>query len=77
MRKGSKKSIDLDGGDQNFSWFLGLLHDIGRFEQVKRFGTFSDIQSVDHAGRGGDEEGIDTDSGHPWSGHKPFSSDGI
>ena len=30
-------------------WLIGLLHDIGRFEQLKRYGTFSDSQSVDHA----------------------------
>lgn len=31
------------------AWFFGLLHDFGRFEQVRRFGTFVDSQSVDHA----------------------------
>lgn len=28
---------------------IGLLHDIGRFEQVKRYDTFSDGDSIDHA----------------------------
>lgn len=27
----------------------GLLHDIGRFEQWKNYGTYSDLSSVDHA----------------------------
>ena len=37
-----------------FSWFLGLLHDIGRFEQVKRYDTFKDAFSTDHAELGAD-----------------------
>ncbi len=40
--------------DPAFAWFLGLLHDIGRFEQVKRYGTFVDRKSVDHAELGAD-----------------------
>ena len=39
----------MNASDTNFAWFLGLLHDIGRFEQIRRFGTFVDSQSVDHA----------------------------
>lgn len=31
------------------AWMCGLLHDIGRFEQVTRFDTFYDSESVDHA----------------------------
>ena len=31
---------------------IGLLHDIGRFEQVKVYDTFSDIDSIDHADYG-------------------------
>ncbi len=38
----------------DFAWLLGLLHDIGRFEQVKRYNTFTDSQSVDHAELGAD-----------------------
>ena len=33
----------------DISWLLGLLHDIGRFEQVTKYGTFIDADSVDHA----------------------------
>ena len=47
-------SLGLDGKDVDFAWFLGLLHDIGRFEQVRRYGTFVDSQSVDHAEFGAD-----------------------
>ncbi len=40
--------------DANFAWILGLLHDIGRFEQIKRFDTFLDKNSIDHAEFGAD-----------------------
>ena len=30
-------------------YVLGLLHDIGRFEQARRFHTFIDYKSMDHA----------------------------
>ena len=36
------------------AWLIGLLHDIGRFEQLKRFGTFIDSESIDHAAFGAD-----------------------
>lgn len=48
------KSLEMNGPDTDLAWFLGLLHDIGRFEQVRRFGTFVDSQSVDHAELSGD-----------------------
>lgn len=35
--------------DVELAWLVGLLHDIGRFEQVRRYDTFSDAQSVSHA----------------------------
>lgn len=44
----------LDRNDTDYAWFLGLLHDIGRFEQVRRYGTFIDSVSVDHAQFGAD-----------------------
>ena len=47
-------SLGMDGDDVSFAWFLGLLHDIGRFEQVRRYGTFIDAVSVDHAEFGAD-----------------------
>ena len=42
------------GADPDFCWFLGLLHDIGRFEQLTQYGTFIDRDSVDHAELGAD-----------------------
>lgn len=41
--------IGLKQKDRDIAWLLGLLHDIGRFEQVKRYGTFNDSKSIDHA----------------------------
>ena len=38
--------------DTDLAWAMGMLHDIGRFEQVKRYGTFVDSESVDHAALG-------------------------
>ena len=38
----------------DFAWLIGLLHDIGRFEQITRYGTFQDAVSVDHAELGAD-----------------------
>ncbi|MCR5201792.1 MAG: HD domain-containing protein [Lachnospiraceae bacterium] len=43
------RELGLDKDDVNLAWLLGMLHDIGRFEQVKRYGTFVDAKSVDHA----------------------------
>ena len=36
----------------DLAWLCGLLHDIGRFEQLRRWDTFSDAASVSHAGLG-------------------------
>lgn len=36
------------------AWIIGMLHDIGRFEQVRRYNTFWDADSVDHAQFGAD-----------------------
>ncbi len=47
-------SIGLSDEDIDFSWLSGMIHDIGRFEQVRRYNTFSDLQSVDHAEFGAD-----------------------
>lgn len=38
--------------DIELAWLLGLLHDIGRFEQVRRYDTFNDAASVSHAALG-------------------------
>ncbi|MDU2289363.1 HD domain-containing protein [Clostridium disporicum] len=43
------KSINMSNEDIEIAWLTGMLHDVGRFEQVKRYGTFNDFKSVDHA----------------------------
>ena len=49
------------GYDKDLAWLFGMFHDIGRFEQVKRYNTFVDALSVDHAYLSGEilfEEGL-------------------
>lgn len=48
------ESLGLSEPDVDIAWLLVMLHDIGRFEQIRRFGTFNDAQSVDHAEFGAD-----------------------
>lgn len=43
------RSLGLSDDDINLAWLIGMLHDIGRFEQLKNYGTFSDAESIDHA----------------------------
>lgn len=40
--------------DRGLGWLLGILHDIGRFEQLRRYHTFFDSKSIDHAELGAD-----------------------
>ena len=35
-------SLGLPKEDVDLAWLVGLLHDIGRFEQLKQFGSFND-----------------------------------
>lgn len=42
-------SLGLEEEDRDLAWFAGLLHDVGRFEQLKNYGTFIDSESIDHA----------------------------
>ena len=48
------KDLGLDDDDVLLAALIGLLHDIGRFEQVRRFGDFRDHLTVDHAKLGAD-----------------------
>lgn len=43
------RGLNFDKDDIDLAWLLGLLHDVGRFEQLKRFGTLNDAKSVNHA----------------------------
>ena len=41
--------LGLDESELNLAEVIGLLHDVGRFEQYSRHGTFVDALSVNHA----------------------------
>jgi len=43
------KSLHLNQEDIDMAWCLGMFHDIGRFDQVRRYGTFQDAVSCNHA----------------------------
>ncbi len=48
------RSIGLEGQALDLAWTIGLLHDVGRFEQLRLYGTFVDADSIDHAQFGAD-----------------------
>ena len=43
------KSLKLSEEEIQIATLIGLLHDIGRFEQYTKYNTFSDHNSIDHA----------------------------
>jgi putative nucleotidyltransferase with HDIG domain len=43
------KSINADIRDTNLAKIVALLHDVGRYEQFRIYGTFSDHLSINHA----------------------------
>lgn len=54
-------SLGLEEEDVILAQVIGLLHDIGRFEQIKRYHTFIDKDSIDHGELGCEilfEEGL-------------------
>ena len=46
------KSLNMSDEEIFISKIIGLLHDIGRFEQWKRYHNFKDYETVDHADLG-------------------------
>ena len=53
------KACNAEAREQNWStedidlaWLCGLLHDMGRFEQLRRWDTFKDAESMSHAALG-------------------------
>lgn len=46
------KKLKLDKEKIKVAKVIGLLHDIGRFEQWKNYQTFKDMDSIDHADLG-------------------------
>lgn len=46
------QSLGLDAGTRHLAAGVALLHDVGRFEQYRRYKTFRDRDSVNHAAFG-------------------------
>ena len=46
------KSLNMNDDEIFIAKMIGLLHDIGRFEQWKEYQTFKDFESIDHADLG-------------------------
>ena len=46
------KSENMNNNDIEIASYMGLLHDIGRFEQWKLYNTYNDLKSIDHADLG-------------------------
>ena len=63
LAEGIAADEGLTAEDIDLAWLCGLLHDIGRFEQVRRYGTFSDARSESHAALG---VHVLLDEGHLW-----------
>ena len=43
------KLLGYNDEDVEIAKLIGLLHDLGRFEQLKEFSTYNDFKSMDHA----------------------------
>lgn len=43
------KSIGMSEEECEIAWLLGMLHDLGRFVQIREYGTFNDLISINHA----------------------------
>ena len=43
------EALNLDDEDKELAKLIGLLHDFGRFEQLKVYNTYDDHKSIDHA----------------------------
>ena len=46
------RGLNLAPNDLFLAKSIGLLHDVGRFEQFKTYGTFNDFASIDHGDLG-------------------------
>lgn len=62
MSKKLATKLELSDEDIKLAELIGLLHDIGRFEQVKRYNTFVDRNSINH-GKFGAEILFDSKNG--------------
>ena len=48
LSKTIAESLNLSKEEVEIASIIGLLHDIGRFEQMKQYHTFNDRESIDH-----------------------------
>lgn len=48
ISKKTAEELNLEKEDVQLAELIGLLHDIGRFEQIKRYNTFMDKDSINH-----------------------------
>ena len=46
------KKLGFNDEDISLAKVIGLLHDIGRFEQLKQYDSFEDEKTIDHASLG-------------------------
>lgn len=47
--RGIGVSLELDQHDMTIAMIAAMLHDVGRYSQLKEYGTFNDRDSVNHA----------------------------
>lgn len=52
LSKKYAKMLNFNDKDIELAGIIGLLHDIGRFEQFKRYHSYHDIETMDHADYG-------------------------
>ena len=52
LAKQIAESLNLDDESIKLATVIGLLHDIGRFEQLDKYSTFNDFNSFDHGDYG-------------------------
>lgn len=43
------KKLDLDEQECKMAEFIGLMHDLGRFQQFEKYQSFDDLKTEDHA----------------------------
>lgn len=46
------KSLNMSQKEIDLAKLCGLLHDIGRFEQIKKYNSFNDLTTLDHGNAG-------------------------